>query len=384
MLNTADIKPTYQQIEAKIIQFEAQLTQIKAQNEKLEANNIYLTEELDKLRRLIYGQSRERFIPANPDEQMNIFSVDEITTESKVETEKISYTRTQKPPKHTPDGRNPLPAHLPRVEKIIEPEDHDVSGLKKIGEEVTETLDYIPGKLIVNKYIRPKYALPKDEGVVIANLPSRPIEKGIAEAGLLSHILIGKFVDHLPLYRQRQQFKRLDVDIAASTINDWVMSSGCLLAPLYDVLKDCVLESDYLMADETTIPVLESIKKGKTHLGYHWVYFSPLTGLALFDYREGRSRAGPNQILENFKGFLQTDGYASYNNIMAKSLVIALACFAHARRKFFDAQKNDAEKAKWAVDKISKLYDIERKARETNITHDERFQLRQHSAPCRF
>ena len=119
-----------------------------------------------------------------------------------VDSETISYRRKKKPRKHTPHGRNPLPDHLPRKEIVITP-DSDVSALKKIGEEVTEELEYEPGKLYVNRYVRPKYALPQDSGVLIANLPTRPIDKGIAGPGLLAHVLISKYVDHLPLYRQR-------------------------------------------------------------------------------------------------------------------------------------------------------------------------------------
>ena len=128
----------------------------------------------------------------------------------------------------------------------------------------------------MNRYIRPKYALPMEEGIVIAELPSRPIEKGIAGPGLLAHVLISKFVDHLPLHRQRQMFKRQDVTIAASTLCDWVAASCNLLEPLYNLLRLNVISSSYLMADETPIRVLDRQKKGSTHLGYHWVLLCPV------------------------------------------------------------------------------------------------------------
>ena len=131
----------------------------------------------------------------------------EIDVQVAEERETISYSRSKKRVHKMPHGRHPLPAHLPRKDVVIEPE-QDVSELKKIGEEITEELEYEPGKLYVKRYIRPKYALPNDDGVIIANLPRRPIEKGIAGAGLLSYVLVAKYVDHIPLYRQRQQFNR--------------------------------------------------------------------------------------------------------------------------------------------------------------------------------
>ena len=184
MQNTAVIKPTYEELEAKVHLLEF---------------------ELNKLRRLIFGQKSERYVPVVDASQMNIPLENEQLLEQKSpETEQISYTRTKKDKKQTPHGRKPLPAHLPRKDIVIEP-DEDVSSLKKIGEQITEELEYEPAKFYVNRYIRPKYALEQDEGVIIANLPTRPIEKGIAGPGLLAHVLVSKFVDHLPLYRQRQQ-----------------------------------------------------------------------------------------------------------------------------------------------------------------------------------
>jgi transposase len=359
MQNTAEIKPTYQQLEAKVHLLEF---------------------ELDKLRRLIFGQKRERYVPVIDVAQLNIPLEDEpLLAQKSRETEQINYTRTKKDKKHTPHGRQPLPAHLPRKDIVIEP-DEDVSSLKKIGEQITEQLEYEAAKFYVNRYIRPKYALPQDEGVIIADLPTRPIEKGIAGAGLLAHVLVSKFVDHLPLYRQRQQFKRAGVVLPLSTLTDWNKQTADLLEPLYNILRDKALSSCYLQADESSIRVLDREKKGTSHLGYIWVYHSPLQGLVLFDYRKGRSRAGPNEMLRNFEGYLQTDAYSGYNEITAKKQVISVGCFAHCRRYFKEAQSVDSERAEWILLHYQKLYAIEAKARDQALDHETRFRLRQQYA----
>jgi transposase len=342
----------------------------------LQAEVLYLRQELDKLRRLIFGQKRERFVPVVNPEQLDIALDDVPTPAAAAATENIQYTRRKKASKQTPHGRNPLPADLPRKDIVIEP-DADVSTLKKIGEEITEELEYEPGRLYVNRFIRPKYALPNDEGVIIGDLPTRPIEKGIAGAGLLSHILVSKFVDHLPLYRQAQQFKRHGVVLPLSTLTDWVKQSADVLEPLYDELKTRLLLAHYLQADESPLRVLDREKKGNCHLGYMWVYHAPLDGLVLFDYRKGRSRAGPNDMLRDFSGHLQTDAYNGYNDIIAKPDVTGIGCFAHARRKFNDALTVDAERAGCMLDYLQLLYAIEEQARADKLDHEARYRLRQ-------
>ncbi len=358
-------KMTYDELAAKVV--------------SLEFEKQCLKEELANLKRLIFGQKRERFVPVIDVNQLNLELGDVKAEPATIETEQINYTR-RKNKKQTPHSRNPLPDHLPRKEIIIEPEE-DVSGWKKIGEEITEELEYKPARFYVNRFIRPKYALPQDEGVVIGLLPSRPIEKGIAGPGLLSHVLISKYVDHLPLYRQIQQFKRENVSIAESTLCGWVEGSCNLLVPLYEVLRQQVIISPYLMVDETPIRVLDRLKKGTTHLGYHWVYYSPLERLALFDYRPGRSRAGPNEILQNFAGYLQTDGYAGYLEICSRSQVIALGCWAHARRYFVEAEQSAPKQVEEMLLQIQELYKIERMAREAGMSYNERHQLRQEYVP---
>jgi hypothetical protein len=207
--------------------------------------------------------------------------------------------------------------------------------------------------------------------------PTRPIEKGIVGPGLLAHIMIGKFVDHLPIYRQRKQFLRQGVDLSETTMYGWVKASCELLMPLYEVQKKRILASDYLMADETPIRVLDPMKAGVTHQGYYWVYYDPVRKEALFDYRMSRGRAGPNELLENFSGHLQTDGYTGYNELTGKKSVVSVGCMAHGRRYFMESRDSDADRSDWMLTYIQKLYKIERQTREAGLSHEARYQIRQ-------
>jgi len=207
-------------------------------------------------------------------------------------------------------------------------------------------------------------------------LPTFPIEKGIAGPGLLAQIIIDKFVDHLPIYRQIERFKREGIKLSSSTINGWQEAVCNLLEPLYDTLKHRVLSQGYLQVDETPIQVLDKSKKGKTHRGYHWVYYSPFEKTVLFDYRDGRSREGPSRLLKNFKGYLQTDGYKVYDSFGDKKSITLLNCMAHARRGFEKALDYDKSKAEYAMGMFQKLYEIERQAREENLEPDQCHKLR--------
>jgi transposase len=201
----------------------------------------------------------------------------------------IQYQRrkaTKLENKKVQTGRMSLPASLPREQVIIEPT-IDVTGWKKIGEEKTEELERIPGKLLVRQYIRSKYVDPTGEQIVIGELPVRPIDKSIAGPGLLAQIVIDKYVDHLPVYRQVQRFEIEGMKLPISTLADWISGSCTLLEPLYETHRKLVLKENYIQCDETPIKVLDKEKKGTTHRGYHWVYHAPLARLVLFDYRKG-------------------------------------------------------------------------------------------------
>jgi hypothetical protein len=183
-------------------------------------------------------------------------------------------------------------------------------------------------------------------------------------------------MDHLPIYRQIERFKREGIKIPSSTINGWQEAVCNLLQPLYDTLKHRVLSQGYLQVDETPIPVLDKNKKGKTHSGYHWVYYSPLEKMVLFDYRNGRSREGPKELLKNFKGYLQTDGYNVYDYFDRKKNITQLNCMAHARRRFEKVLDYDREKAGYAMGMFQKIYATERKAKEQDMNPEQRHELR--------
>jgi len=336
-----------------------------------------LEHELAQFKRLVFGSRHERFVPEVSPEQLTLGLPAQSHPAPLTVVQKIEYTRTRKKevPQRTP-VRMKLPDNLPRQEEVLEPEE-DVSGMKRIGKEITEELEYLPGKLFVRQYIRPKYARPDGDGIVIADLPVRPIDKGIPGPGLLAHIVIDKYTDHLPVYRQIQRFEREGIKLSSSTLTDWISGTCSLLEPLYEELKRQVLYQGYLQVDETPIKVLDKDKKGKTHRGYHWVYHAPIQRLVLFDYREGRGREGPGECLKDFQGYLQTDGYAVYEDYQNKEGIMLFHCMAHARRKFDEAKENDRERAEYALTEFQKLYAIERIAREDSLSYDQRHQLRQ-------
>jgi transposase len=269
-----------------------------------------------------------------------------------------------------------LPESLRREEIIIEPS-VDTTAYKKIGDEITEVLEYEPGELYVKQYRRPKYAKPDKEGVVIGKLSSRPLEKAMAGEGLLAQIVIDKYVDHLPLYRQVQRFERSGVKIAYSTLTDWVSGTCQLITPLFEVLKAEVLQSSYLHADETPIKVLDKKKAGESHRGFYWVYQNSIDKIVLFDYQEGRGREGPTEILKDFTGYLQTDGYVGYEVFAQRPGITLIHCMAHARRMFHDALDNNEELAQHALEQIQLLYAIERRCREQALSFAEIKEIRQ-------
>ena len=350
----------------------AEYTRLKDLAEKCQI----LEYQLQELKRLIFGTKSERFVSPDPS-QLSLFTLD-IPEQTPKKEEQISYTRTKAQKEKKQPLRGEIPAHLPRVTEVIEPENIP-QGAKKIGEVKTEVLEYQPAEIYVKCYIRPKYIVDSSDehtNIVIAQLPSFPIPKSNAGASLLAHITVSKMVDHLPFYRQARMFKRMGIEIAESTIGGWFSAMCNLLEPLYECLKQQVLQTDYLMADETPIPVLTRDKPGATHKGYQWVYHDPIKRLVLFDYRKSRGREGPDTILENFTGHLQTDGYTAYNNLKNQSKITLLACMAHARRKFEHALDNHPHMAGEALTMIQQLYAIERKAREASMDHEQIRQLR--------
>jgi transposase len=347
--------------------------------DKLQAQINQMQFQIDQMNRLLYGAKRERFISNTDENQLSLpFEVEQEESPEK-ELEVVTYVREKKKRKEHP-GRLALPSHLPVEEIILEPEE-DTSSMKCIGKEVTDQLELVPAKLFINRFIRPKYIAVTDESQekhkgVIAELPVFPIEKGIAGPGLLAQIMVDKFVDHLPVYRQIERFKREDIKLSSSTINGWQESICNLLEPLYDTLKHRVLSQGYLQVDETPIAVLDKQKKGKTHRGYHWIYHSPLEKTVLFDYNTGRSREGPVKLLRDFKGYLQTDGYKVYDIFASRKDITHVNCMAHARRGFEHSLPYDKERAEYAMKMFQELYAIEQKARKDNLSPQDRHTLR--------
>lgn len=370
--------------------YEQQITVIEKMSRQLAAHidrEAAQSAEIAGLRKLIFGVKAERFIPAADataaELQLALDLNAETIAQCKISsTTTVEYVRTKAEvitqPKAHP-GRMKLPEHLRREVILLKPES-DVSGLSKIGEEVTEILDYIPAELYVKQYIRHKYAAPLSEGgstVLTASLPGRLLEKCMAAEGLLAQMVVDKYLDHLPIHRQLQRYERMGVKIAQSTSNDWFRMVLNHLHALYEGHKRLTLATEYLGADETPIKVVDEDKKGTTHRGYYWVYHNSEQKLVLFDYRPGRGREGPDDILKNFQGYLQTDGYSAYEDFDRRSGITLLHCMAHARRKFHEALDNDRSRAEHALSLFQQLYAIERKIKEEVITGEAVVALRQ-------
>jgi len=226
------------------------------ENRRLKASIAYLEEEIAELKRLIYGSKRERFVPTQKDDAQLSLELEVETTdeEQAVVKQTVSYQKAIKQTdRKSPERRSPVrqsfPDHLPRIDVVLEPEE-DLSAMRKIGEEITEELDLEPARLFVRRYIRPRY-VSAEESFHIAELPARPIDKGIPGPGLLAQIIVDKFVYHLPFYRQAQRYERLGMKIPSSTLNGWLPAACNLLEPLYLALKFEVLKSTYLQVDET-------------------------------------------------------------------------------------------------------------------------------------
>ena len=277
----------------------------------------------------------------------------------------------------SPPVRRNLPAHLPR--QSIE---HTPSctcstcgcDMTKIGEDVSEMLEYVPASFKVIRHIRPKFACQTCQTVVQSPAPSRPIDRGLPGPGLLAHVLVGKYADHLPLYRQSEMYAREGVELDRSTLADWVGKSAQLLTPLVAALKDYVLDTDKLHADDTPVPVLQP-GRGKTKTGRLWTYVKddrPAGGTdppaVWFAYSPDRKGEHPATHLKGFSGILQADAYAGFDALYREDrkpgVIIEAACWAHARRKFYDIYAaNHSPIAADALARIGQLYDIEREVR---------------------
>jgi transposase len=357
------------------------IAKIEAQNKLLLEQVTLLTYELRDMKRLLFGRKSERFLPQSPTAQLNLAELMVEVLTPPVVTQEVKVIKKQTA-EVKPTGRHALPSHLPKVDIVLEPMEN-TSGLEKIGEEITEQLDYAPGKLLVRRYIRPKYARVVADGtgyteVIIAPLPDFPIEKGIPAPGLLAQILVDKHVDHLPIYRQIKRYLRDGVKLSASTISGWLDATADLLQPLGKELIKVVLAGDYIQADETPLPVLNGETKGAAHTGYLWAYHSPPDQLIFYDFQPGRGKEGPVHLLKDYTGYLQTDGYGVYEHasIGGRKEITLIHCMAHARRYFEKALDNDTSRAEYFLKELQLLYAIERSAKEQRMPPDQIRELR--------
>lgn len=364
-------------------------TLLEQENRRLKSKYEALLEQVRLFQRQRFGASSEKF----PADQQDLFNEAEALVDDE-EQEAVAQgsidsseaAATARPQKKR--GRPSLPAELPRIDVVHDlpaaqrgcPEGHE---LKVIGEAISEQLDIIPAKIQVLRHIRKKYACPCCEAhVKTAPLPPQPIPKSNASAGLLAYLVTAKFLDALPLYRQSQMLQRLGLDIARGTLAAWMIRCAELIQPLINLLQEQLRHYDIQHRDETTLQVLKEDGKKAQSKSYLWVQRGGPPGrpVTLFTYAPSRGQRVAAELLTDYQGYLQTDGYAGYDAVCAQNGLCQVGCFAHARRKFDEAlkaqgPKSKAGKASKGLLYIQKLYRIERLSKE--LTPEERYQRRQ-------
>lgn len=349
-----------------------------------------LERQIQQLLRQVWGKSSERFIKEDPlqrkldFEGLDTLPEEEALAAKQAQEEIVEYKKRTLPAKAKQKPvRKPLPEHLERREEHIYPSDIDINSgrWRELPPEITEVIEHEPARCYVRRIVRHVYALvDKNEEtttpIVTAPMPALPIAKSYAGASMLAELMVGKYIFHLPFYRQIQMFKQYDVTLSSSTLNDWFKETADLLRPLYYRLREEVMTCDYLQVDETTIPVVHE-EKHKTVKGYMWMVRSVMNNLSFFHYDQGsRAQKVAIGLLKDFQGALQTDGYEVYAIYENKKGVLPLGCWAHARRKYTEALKEDKARAEYALTQIGMLYDVERRADQESLSYDERAELR--------
>ncbi|WP_053014003.1 IS66 family transposase [Caldimonas brevitalea] len=342
--------------------------------------------EIARLRRDKFGASSERLEHI---EQLELL-VEDLETRCSALPDGEAQNRAPSAPAHHPPARKSLPPHLPRETVRHEPgcscSECGVE-LRYVGEDVAEVLELVPQRFKVVRHVRPKYSCPRCQTLVQMPAPSRPIARGLAGVNLLAHVLVSKFADHLPLYRQSEIYAREGVELERSTLADWVGSASRLLEPLMDALQQYVLSAEKLHADDTPVAVLAP-GKGRTKTGRLWAYVrderpmgSQAPPAVWFQYSPDRKGERPQGHLKRFNGVLQADGYAGFEALYEQGRVVEAACWAHARRKFFDLhQATNSPQAHEALRRIGELYEVERHIR--GRPPEERWRVRQeHAVP---
>jgi len=364
-------------------QLTTQQEEILSQREQLASRDSqieHLKLLIAKLRRMQFGRSSEK--RENQIEQLEL-RLEELEVRRRKETT-ATQGSTGSATVARP-ARRPLPDHLPREVRKYLPHHKacpDCGGkLKHLGEDISEILEYVPASLKVIQYVRPKLACAGCDRIVQSEAPSRPIERGMAGPGLLAHVLVSKYCDHLPLYRQSQIYARSGVELDRSTLAEWVGGSSELLAPLVEALRRHVLAAGKLHADDIPVPVLAP-GLGKTKTGRLWTYVRDdrpagdrAPAAVWFAYSPDRKGEHPQSHLRNFTGTLQADGYAGFDQIYQTGRIQEAACWAHARRKFYDLEvAHKSPVAREALERIEGLYAIEKEIR--GRSPDERREVR--------
>ncbi len=340
--------------------------------------------EIARLKHQLAGHRQHRFgSKSETSDQLNLelrLEEEETAAAQVAPSEEEGDTDNQEKPK-----RKPLPPELPRNEEVLSPGDTCACGgnLRAISEDVTEELEYIPGRFVVNRIVRPRMACSCCEKICQAVLPSRPIERGRPGPGLLAHVLVNKYADHCPLYRQSQIFGREGIDLDRSTLADWVGKSAKLLEPLADAIGRYVRSGHAIFADDTPIKMQA---KGKCATARIWTYVrderpwaSGDPPAAWYQFSTDREGKHPADHLSKFKGWMHADGYSGFNKLYRAGEVHEVACMAHVRRKFVDIFKaSGLEVAEEAIKRIAALYRVEKEAR--GKCPDDRVRLRQEKA----
>lgn len=345
---------------------------VRHQHEQLHSSNAEIQRLkllIAKLRRLQFGRKSEKL---NRQVEQLELQLEELQTSrgERCESETANANVKATAPGAAKPARRPLPEHLPRTTKTHEPKAKacpECSGeLHKIGEDVSEVLEYVPAQFVVIRDVRPKFSCPYCQRIVQVEAPSRPIARGLAGPGLLSHVLVSKYCDHLPLYRQSEIYARVGIDLSRSTLADWVGGVSYGLGPLIDALRQYVMAAQKLHADDTPVPVLAP-GLGKTKTGRLWAYVRddrPAGDAAApavwYAYSPDRKGEHPQQHLREFSGALQADAYAGFNQVYETGRIQEVACWAHVRRKFYDLHVAHASPiASEALTRIGRLYEIE-------------------------
>lgn len=391
------IQQLQQQLTTQAQQIHSQAQQLEAKESALEHARVTITllEEKLRLERIAkYGKASEKL----SDLQLELLELEPGVSSEEVQAESEREplptppaTAQQKRPKAKHPGRQVLPLHLERVEKIIpcEPAQCTCASCGRqttvIGYEVSEVLEVKPAEYFVQLNKREKRACKQceEQGVSVAPAPARIIPKSLVSDQIIIETLIAKYCDSLPLFRQSVMLERdTGLEISRSTMDGWVMQSGELMLPIVGAMRRELLAGHYIQADETPVGVQTHDKRGKNHAAYLWQYGRP-GGSVVFDFRMGREREGPKQFLGQFNGILQTDGYAAYDCIGGPNMVHA-ACLAHARRKHIEAVKVDPKDQDSAsiVDLMDKLFAIDARARQEGMNQAQRHDLRNQQAPA--